>query len=78
MIINDRYETTFSIPGQKWHQRRKLLTQAFHFNILKKYFVIFTERTDFFLAKVQEEVGKEKTDLVPLISATTLRIMCGL
>ncbi|XP_034827036.1 cytochrome P450 4C1-like [Maniola hyperantus] len=62
--------------GLKWHQRRKLLTSAFHFNILKKYFRTFTEQAEHFLEKVEAEVGNPKTDIQPLISFTTLRVMC--
>ncbi|XP_045447745.1 cytochrome P450 4c3-like [Melitaea cinxia] len=62
--------------GNKWFQRRKMLTKAFHFNILQKYFEIFVEETSFFMKRVEEEVGKEKTDLFPMMNSTTLRIMC--
>ncbi|CAH4037709.1 unnamed protein product [Pieris brassicae] len=53
-----------------------MLTQAFHFNILKKYTVTFMEQTDAFLNKVQAEVGKE-TNLISLITKITLDIICG-
>ncbi|XP_045768064.1 cytochrome P450 4C1-like [Maniola jurtina] len=62
--------------GPKWHQRRKLLTPAFHFNILKKYFRTFTEQAEQFLEKVEAEAGNPQTDVQPLISLTTLRVMC--
>ncbi|XP_032514920.2 cytochrome P450 4C1-like [Danaus plexippus] len=62
--------------GLKWHQRRKLLTKAFHFNILKKYSATFTEQTQEFIKKVHEETKKSKTDVLPLICSATLHIMC--
>ncbi|XP_038214521.1 cytochrome P450 4C1-like [Zerene cesonia] len=62
--------------GSKWHQRRKMLTEAFHFNILKKYARTFEEKADAFLQKVQAEVNNEQTDLMSFIPRTTLQIMC--
>ncbi|CAH2108027.1 unnamed protein product [Euphydryas editha] len=61
---------------KKWIQRRKMLTKAFHFNILKKYFVTFLKETDNLMKRVREDAGKEKTDLFHLMNSTTLRIMC--
>ncbi|XP_050347023.1 cytochrome P450 4C1-like isoform X2 [Nymphalis io] len=69
-------EGLLTSQGLKWHQRRKLLTQAFHFNILKKYSITFVEQTDKFLHEVQEKVNEKHVDIVPLITSTTLRIMC--
>ncbi|XP_050674365.1 cytochrome P450 4C1-like [Leptidea sinapis] len=62
--------------GVKWQQRRKLLTNAFHFNILRKYSRTIIEQSDNFLNKVEAETENEMTDIVPLISKTTLHIMC--
>ncbi|CAK1601225.1 unnamed protein product [Parnassius mnemosyne] len=62
--------------GEKWHQRRKLLTKAFHFDFLKTYVPIFNKQTEHLLSKIQCEVGNDQTEILPLISKTTLKIMC--
>ncbi|CAH2234779.1 jg25991 [Pararge aegeria aegeria] len=69
-------ELPFDLTGIKWHQRRKLLTPTFHFNILKKFSITFTEQAEEFMKKVEAEVGNAQTDILPLISSTTLRVMC--
>ncbi|CAG4972192.1 unnamed protein product [Parnassius apollo] len=62
--------------GNKWHQRRKMLTRTFHFNILKKYSRTMIEQAEELLVKIQAEVGNNQTDVLPLITKTTLNVMC--
>ncbi|KAI5643380.1 cytochrome p450 domain-containing protein [Phthorimaea operculella] len=62
--------------GEKWKQRRKLLTPAFHFNILKRFCISFNDQTEMLLKSVEAETDKDKTDIWPLITKTTLSIMC--
>lgn len=54
-----------------------MLTPAFHFNILKGFFKIFTEQSEEFVNILQEETENEKTAIIPLIMKHTLRIVCG-
>ena len=35
--------------GQKWFRNRRLLTPAFHFDVLKPYMDIYNKATDIFL-----------------------------
>ncbi|KAJ8730959.1 hypothetical protein PYW08_002372 [Mythimna loreyi] len=62
--------------GDKWHQRRKMLTPAFHFRILNKYFSVLCEHTQDLIVTIENEIDKGKVDLLPLILKATLLIMC--
>lgn len=62
--------------GQKWHERRKILTPAFHFNILRHFTTILEENSQEFVKLLEHEVGKDKTDIIPIISGYTLNSIC--
>ncbi|XP_028173807.1 probable cytochrome P450 4ac3, partial [Ostrinia furnacalis] len=61
--------------GAKWQQRRKILTPAFHFNILKQFSVTLDENSQR-MAKSLEKLDGNKVDVVPLISEFTLNSIC--
>ena len=39
--------------GEKWFHRRKLLTPAFHFEILKDFLSVFNEQSEIFIKKLE-------------------------
>ncbi|XP_072030424.1 cytochrome P450 4A24-like [Amphiura filiformis] len=57
--------------GPKWMRHRRLLTPAFHFEILRPYAKLFTESTKMFLDKVDQTEG-EFFDVFHLVSKMTL------
>ena len=63
-------------PGSKWHQRRKMLTPAFHFKILEQFVPIFSDKTKILVSRMREHVG-EVVDIVPLVTRCALDIVCG-
>ncbi|CAH0581130.1 unnamed protein product [Chrysodeixis includens] len=69
-------EGLLTSAGEKWQHRRKLLTPAFHFLILKKFFVTFCERSQELMKTIERETDNDKTELFPLLSKSTLSIMC--
>lgn len=68
----------FFFSGEKWHHRRKMLTPAFHFQILKKFFPTFCEHSQELVNNLEKELFKDKTDLFPIISKATLGLICGM
>ncbi|KAJ8735681.1 hypothetical protein PYW07_007301 [Mythimna separata] len=61
--------------GAKWQERRKILTPAFHFNILKQFCDIIEENSYRFLDSLKETAGKP-IDIVPVLSEFTLNSIC--
>ncbi|KAF5280454.1 hypothetical protein FQR65_LT03263 [Abscondita terminalis] len=62
--------------GQKWLHRRKLLTPSFHFNILQQFVSVFNKHTEALIKRLDIECSKPTTDVVPLVTETTLQSIC--
>ncbi|XP_023306341.2 cytochrome P450 4d10-like [Lucilia cuprina] len=63
----------------KWFKRRRILTGAFHFNILEQYIEIFDRNTRVFLKNLQRS-AEVKGDIVNMdhwLNLVTLDIICG-
>lgn len=61
--------------GAKWHQRRKILTSAFHFQILEKFVEIMDEQGKTFVANLGKFHGQE-VDVAPMVNLYTLDVIC--
>lgn len=76
-ILNPFLKTgLLTSKGDKWHQRRKLLTPAFHFDILKEFLEIFKEESGKLIESINERVGTV-LDIIPVSSQFTLNTICG-
>ncbi|XP_032594830.1 cytochrome P450 4d10 isoform X1 [Drosophila grimshawi] len=65
--------------GRKWHQRRKIITPAFHFRILESYVEIFERQTRQMLERLHQARGSDGTNLIELGHAAhllTLDVIC--
>uniref|UniRef100_A0A1Y1JZK3 Cytochrome P450 n=4 Tax=Photinus pyralis TaxID=7054 RepID=A0A1Y1JZK3_PHOPY len=60
----------------KWHYRRKLITPAFHFGILKNFSKTMIERSELLIQNLELECNKAKTLIEPIIGEFTLRTIC--
>lgn len=62
--------------GEKWHKRRRMLTPAFHFDILKEFVEIFKEEGDKLVGSLQQNVQKE-LNIISISTQFTLNTICG-
>ena len=63
--------------GDKWMQRRKMITPSFHFDILKDYFLVMSEQAEIFVERITKLDKSAPICLLPHIAACTLDIICG-
>ncbi|XP_045494873.1 cytochrome P450 4C1-like isoform X1 [Colias croceus] len=62
--------------GKKWHIRRKMMTPAFHFNILNNFKPVIERNAESLLKDIQNEISKPETDISPLINNFALNSIC--
>ncbi|KAJ3656159.1 hypothetical protein Zmor_015256 [Zophobas morio] len=62
--------------GTKWKKHRKLLTWAFHFQILKESIGVFETCSTKLVEKLQTETGNTAVDVYHYVTLCTLDIIC--
>ncbi|XP_071052571.1 uncharacterized protein [Onthophagus taurus] len=63
-------------PAEKWRKTRKILTPAFHFQILDHYIETFHSASTILVEKFQNLVNKGPVDIYPYVTLCTLDIIC--
>lgn len=63
--------------GKKWHQRRKILTPAFHFGMLQKFVGVFIEQSDKFVESLCPDDEQVIENLVSLLHQYTINSIRG-
>lgn len=65
------------ISGKKWQKRRKILTPAFHFNVLQKYMNNIVENSEKVVESIKSKGTAANLDVVPMVTDYTLNVICG-
>ena len=66
-------ESLLVSEGKKWAHTRRLLTPAFHFDVLKPYIKTYTNVTDLSIEKIKMLArDTQRIDIVPLVKRATL------
>lgn len=63
--------------GQKWVSRRKIITPAFHFNILEDFIEVFDKQSLILVEKLKKFEGRGAFDIFPLTALCALDVICG-
>lgn len=63
--------------GQKWHNRRKIITPAFHFKILEEFCLIFDSQSEILIKNLKKHELGDVFDITGYISLMALDVVCG-
>nr|AVM18984.1 odorant degrading protein 14 [Holotrichia parallela] len=62
--------------GDYWRRHRKIITPAFHFQILEKYVEVFNEVSNVLVECLEEKLNQGAFDIYPYITLSALDVMC--
>ncbi|GAB0092199.1 Probable cytochrome P450 4s3 [Sergentomyia squamirostris] len=69
-------EGLLTATGSKWHKNRKLLTPAFHFNILKQFQTAMDDCSNILVKKFGKVADGKTVDIYPYITLYALDVIC--
>ncbi|XP_052867746.1 cytochrome P450 4d1-like [Anopheles cruzii] len=62
--------------GDKWFQRRKIITPAFHFKMLDQFMDVFNREADVLVARLENKVNQKEFDIYDYITLYALDSIC--
>ncbi|XP_053669587.1 cytochrome P450 4d2-like [Anopheles marshallii] len=62
--------------GEKWFQRRKIITPTFHFKILEQFVRVFNKETDTMVKLLRKHVGGKEFDIYDYVTLMALDSIC--
>lgn len=63
--------------GRKWHNRRKILTPAFHFKILEQFVHIFDKQGRLMVERLTKHADGKVFDVHSYVTLMALDVVCG-
>lgn len=62
--------------GEKWFQRRKIITPTFHFKMLENFLDVFNKEADVLVSKLKNKVGKGEFNIYDYVTLCALDSIC--
>ncbi|XP_058823814.1 cytochrome P450 4C1-like [Topomyia yanbarensis] len=62
--------------GEKWFQRRRIITPAFHFKILEQFVAVFNKEADVMVTNLRKHVGGKEFDIYSYVTLMALDSIC--
>lgn len=63
--------------GEKWFQRRRIITPTFHFKILDQFAAVFNREADTMVWNLRRHAGREEFDIYAYVTLMALDSICG-
>uniref|UniRef100_A0A182K4P1 Cytochrome P450 n=1 Tax=Anopheles christyi TaxID=43041 RepID=A0A182K4P1_9DIPT len=63
--------------GEKWFQRRKIITPSFHFKILDQFMDVFNKEAETLVTKLERHVDRPEFDIYDYITLYALDSICA-